>query len=293
MRSNAHPQLNFAALIHRIQPQPRELASAKQHRGTVRARLQSSFDVSRFAIIGSHARATAVRSYSDVDLLVALRRNEAKWGGDIVKSSTVLSRVRDDLASRFPRTGVRSDEQAAVVGFADGEQSLDVVPALFLRFDKSRPVYSIPDGNSSWMETSPESHDQFFGRENEASGSKLSRVAQLIKWWKYSRATPIPIRSFYVDMVMADSDLFTRVQPYTHLLYQAFGLFSNRECRGLRDPLGLSGIIYGAKTQAQADEIVRAVEHAFDHSKAAVAAEAVRDFEEANRQWNIVFNGDY
>src|SRR5438105_2381570 len=130
MRSSARPQWNMLALAHRVQPQGSELQSARIHRSAVRTRLENSFDVSRVVPIGSHARGTAIRSYSDLDMLVVLRRNEAKWGGNIVSSRTLLSRVSDDLRTRFTRTEIRNDQQAAVIGFASTQHSLDVVPAL-------------------------------------------------------------------------------------------------------------------------------------------------------------------
>lgn len=293
MQARSNPQWNMAALVRRVQPQAGELASARLHRAAVRARLAASFDVSRVLAIGSHARDTAIRSYSDLDMLVVLRRNEAKWGGNIVSSRTVLGRVQDDLRARFTRTDIRRDQQAAVVGFAAGQQSLDVVPAIFRRFGAGRPIFAIPDGNGDWLETSPEAHNQYFSAADKLSGGKLKRVVQLLKWWKCSRAQPIPIQTFHIDLLMATSKTCIGVKPYTHCLYQAFQLLNERECRGLRDPLGIAGVIYAAKTDPQWNAICAAVAAALDRSRAAVEAEARKDFEEANRQWNILFNGQF
>ena len=77
MRVDFVPQMNLLNLAHRIQPQASELGSAKIHRSTVRMRLQRSFDVSGIVDIGSHARGTAIRRFSDLDMLVVLRRNQA------------------------------------------------------------------------------------------------------------------------------------------------------------------------------------------------------------------------
>ncbi len=285
--------MNLAALAHRVQPLESELVNAKRHRGTARMRLATSFDVSRIVAIGSHARGTAIRSHSDLDMMVVLRRNEAKWGGSLVSSYTVLEKFRQDLQTRYVQTDIRRDEQAVVIDFAAGQRSLDVVPALFHRFDRLRPIYVIPDGNGGWFESSPEAHDRYFGSAVEKSGGKLKKVVQLMKWWKFSRAQPIPIRSFHVDMLVASSDVCVGVKPYTHCLYQVFELLAGRECRGLRDPLALTGVIYAAASDPQWAAMNDAVAYAFEHARAAVAAEAVRNFEEANRQWSIVFNYEY
>ena len=52
----------------------------------------------------------------------------------------------------------------------------------------------------------------------------------------------------------------------------------------------MSGVIYAAKTDAQREEINNDVNYAFEHAKKALYAEAWKDNEEANRQWNIVFD---
>lgn len=293
MRVSAHPQMNMAALTFSVQPKDGELVAARRHRGTARIRLAKTFDISRIVPLGSHARGTAVRTYSDLDMLVVLRRNEAKWGGSLVSSHAVLNRIREDLEERYASTSIRRDQQAAVVEFSQGQQSLDVVPAIFSRWEKQRPVFSIPDGQGQWMETSPEAHDRFFSTANERSGGKLRRVAQLVKWWKFSRSQTLPLQSFYIDILLATTNICDGVKPYTHCLYQAFKLLKDRECRGLRDPLGFSGVIYIAQTELQGEAIYDSVEYSFDHATRALAAETVRDLEEANRQWSIVFNDTY
>lgn len=293
MRANINPQVNILELARRIQPQTSELKAARSHLITVRRRLNSSFDISKIVVIGSHSRHTAIRWYSDLDVMAVLRRNEAKWGDRLVSSSTLITRVRNDLNDRYVNTDVRRDQQAVVVGFADQQQSLDVVPALFNSFGKARPIFIIPDGEGGWLETSPEAHDSYFAKSEEKSGGKLKRLIQLIKWWKFAREQPIPIQSFYLDLLLASSDICVGVKPYTYCLYEAFKLLADRDCRGLRDPVGIAGVVNATKTEAQRGRVNDAVSYALDHSRAAIAAAAVKDLIEANRQWGLVFNGNY
>lgn len=293
MRARVNPQFNMVELVRRIQPQTSELKAARGHLVTVRKRLMSSFDISKVVAIGSHARGTAIRWYSDLDMMAVLRRNEAKWRDSLVSSSTLITRVRNDLNDRYVHTDVRTDQQAVVVGFAAQQQSLDVVPALFGRLEKLRPVYVIPDGYGGWLETSPDAHNSYFAKAVEKSGGKLAKLIQLLKWWKFARQQPIPIQSFHLDLLMASSNVCVGVKPYTHCLYEAFKLLSDRECRGLRDPIGVAGVVYAASTDAQWEKINNAVGYALDHSRAALAATAVKDFPEANRQWDLVFNGNF
>lgn len=293
MQALRHPQLNMAALAVRAEPQSAQLARVSQHSLTVRGRLNASFDLKKFVRIGSHSRGTAIRNYSDIDFLAVLARNEAKWGGNIINSSTFLRKIRQDLKYRYPHTEVRRDEQAVVVDFGDGQYAMDVVPGIFSRFDKARPVYLIPDGFDAWVESSPDAHNQYFARANGKSGGKLAKLIKLVKWWMVSRANSIPLASFHLDMLMASSDICVGVKPYTRCLHDAFKLLADRECRGLQDPVGISGVLYAAKTDAQWQAVNKAVSYSLEHARAAIYAEAWKDFGEANRQWDIVFNGSF
>src|SRR5258705_202752 len=66
------------------------------------------------------------------------------------------------------------------------------------------PVYSIPDGAGSWMQTSPTLYDSYIQAANRESGGKLLQVAQLMKFWRECRDPRIPLSSFHIEMVLAN-----------------------------------------------------------------------------------------
>lgn len=288
-----NPQLSIGKLIEKIQPRSTEMTRAISHSDSVKRRLNKSFDLKRYVKFGSHSRETAIRSYSDMDYMAVLSRNNVKWAGNIVNSATVLNKVRDDLDDRFTYTQVKRDMQAVVVNFGNGQHSMDVVPAIYSRFHMGRPVYWMPDGNDGWIETCPEAHNKFFLDAKKKYGARLTKLLQLLKWWKFCRSEPIPISSFHLDLLLASSDIFKGIKPYTRCLHDAFQLLVERECRGFRDPVGIAGVIPAADTQPKLRKVNSAAEYALKHAKAAIQAEAWKDFEEANRQWSIVFNGEF
>jgi len=292
MRIQASPQLNLQALAARIQPQEAALTAAKSHRGSVRLRLSSTFKVANATIMGSHARQTAVHRYSDLDFMVLFKKEEFFWGGRLVSSDTILDRLLGDLRERFPSTLIRRDVVAASLDFSSG-QSLDVVPARFDSFFESRPVYLIPDGAGGWLRTSPQAHDQYFEVSHERSGRKLRRVSQLLKWWKHGREQPLPIRSFYIDMALAGTNVAGVAKSYGACLRDFFDFLVQTECRPIHDPCGIAGRISANETYNQLAMLNRAAQFAQFHARAALAAESKLDFPEANRQWNLVFNGTY
>lgn len=285
----------FNKLSNAIQPTPAGINKARLHIGSIKTRLANSFAVSRSLIIGSIARDTAVRGASDVDLLAVIRRDEIRRGDTLITSDTFIKKIRDDLNDRFPSTTVRRDGQAVVVHFGNGTEPVDVVPSIFHQFrgNSKSPVYLIPDGLGGWMETAPEAHSSYLRSMNEATTGKLRKTIQLIKHWRNCRNPSLPLMSLHLELLLASSKICVGAKSYSHCLRDAFSLLKQRECRGLHDPLGISGVIYAVQTAAQHEKLVAAVDYALEHSQRAVEAESNRRWEEALHQWGIVFNGAF
>lgn len=280
-------------LVERIQPRPAEVNRAGMRFLRIRSRLSRSFVVARTIAIGSHSKGTAVTRISDVDILALLRRREAKWGGSLVSSDTFLRRVREDLAERYPQTSIRRDAQAIVVGFGQGEYSVDVVPAIYYKAaPNGYPIYRIPDGEGDWMTTAPGLHAAYFKGRDERSGGRLKHVVQMIKLWAQARATPVPLSSFHLEIVLAASGLMSGTVPYSRGLALSFGLLNLRSGAAIRDPSGVSGLIPAASSETKRESLERSLAFASEHAIAAHAAERVGDAVEALRQWRIVF-GSY
>lgn len=282
----------FVELIRRIQPRPLEVARARTRLQGIRTRLSASFPISRVVLTGSHTKGTAVRSFSDVDIFVVLRRDAVRWGSGYVSSATLLRQVRDDLQSRFPSTEIRRDEMSIVVEFSQGDHAVDVVPAIFRSPTQSGyPLFSIPDGSGGWLDTSPDLHFKYLRDADARSGGKLKRVIQLVKWWRVCRTPNVPLLSFHIEMALALSRAAVGAAPYSQVLALGFNVMNIRRGAALRDPCGVSGLIPAAKTEAQRNSVDGSLNHAAWHSSEAFAAEDRGDWREAVRQWDIVFNG--
>lgn len=287
--------LAFSRLNSRLQPTVAGINKAKIHAQTIKARLKNSFSVNSYTFMGSTARQTAVKGYSDVDLLAVIPREYLKWGDGWISSDTFIRNVRNDLDARFHSTDVRRDKQAIVVGFGGGSESVDVVPAVFHSFKTSHkvPVFLIPDGGGGWLETAPAAHNNFIKAEIERSGGKLGRTIQLLKHWRNCRSPSIPLSSIHLELLLASSGICVGAKGYARCLFDVFQLLDNRECRGLQDPTGLAGVLNAVRTTAEAGRLTDAVAHALDHATRAILAEASKDWREGVRQWNIVFNGGF
>lgn len=282
----------FLVLIDRVQPTKVEQDRARLHAETIRTRLGSSFKLRRPIVIGSYSRHTAVRGYSDIDLLAILSRQEARWGDGYKRSDAFLGQIKNDLMARYPATDVRRDSQAVVVHFAQGHEGVDVVPGIFWEMTShKRPLYYIPDGSGEWMPTSPEAHNVYLSNNNIKSGGKWRRTVQLIKFWRECRSPRVPLSSFHLELLLSAEGTCVGPKSYAQCVFEAFHLLVERECRGIRDPVGISGTIPAIRTDAQREVALQSVIYAREHALSALEAESAGNRKEAFRQWNIVFNG--
>jgi hypothetical protein len=283
----------FGTLLTRIQPLATEVAASYAHADSVKARLAACFELKKFYVVGSHARQSAIRSYSDVDYFMVLSRNEVRWGGSYVQSSTVLDRLREELSDRFWQTRISRDGQAIVMNFGNGVNAVDVVPGFFGEMGPKWPVYLIPDGSGWWMPTNPEVHSRYIREADQSAGGKLRRTVQLLKFWRECRQPRIPLSSIHLELVLANECCCIGPQTYSSCLTSAWQVLADRACRALRDPLQIAGTIPVAKTTAQQEYVLSSVLFARDHGIAALSAEDDGDSLEARRQWDIVFNGAF
>jgi predicted nucleotidyltransferase len=280
----------FARLVNRIQPSETEKLSAQQHLYTVRTGLAATFNVRRPLVTGSYARNSFIRGGSDVDLFAVISKKDCTHGGSLVKSTTVLSNVRDQLSQRYPTTPVTTDENAVAVSFSSGI-SVDVVPAIFDSWISGQsPLYLIPDGDGWWMASCPDLHNKYIRTADEKSTGKLKRVAQLLKHWCNSRTARIPISSFHIEMLLAAEGICIGPKSYAACVTEALQLLAERGCRGMQDPLQISGLIPATKTEAQRESALAAVRNSREHAKDACWFDYAGKTDDAWQQWNYVFN---
>jgi hypothetical protein len=202
------------------------------------------------------------------------------------------------LKGRFKFTSIGKDAQAVVVSFGAGTQVVDVVPAFWNGMAKSdlvkknRPLFTIPDGSGGWFETSPQAHRTYIENEDEASGGRLRRTAQLIKFWG-TRRGHVMLTSFHVELLLAHSGICRAPGGYAQYILEAFELLASRQCRAFQDPLGISGFIPAARTTAQVKDVLAAVRTSLVFARLAREAELSRNVVVAYAYWNRVFKGGF
>ena len=284
----------FARLLDRITPDLAEEKIFLQHQDSIEGRLKSAFLTNRVERIGSYTRRSAIKDWSDVDLLLVLSRDEVRWGEQYKSSTTVLKNVRDQLQDRYAQTEVGRDGQAVVISFGDGHHPVDVVPGFYWGTGpRNYPIFCIPDGAGAWMKTSPQLHNKYIATGDAQSAGKLKSIARLIKFWAHLRQQSESLSGFHIEMLLAQTQTCARPQTHATAFTEIMRVLANRNCRALQDPLGVAGYIKAAGTEAKQRSLNAAIQRVFCHCQRAIDAEVAYDTPEAIHQWNIVFSDNF
>jgi hypothetical protein len=295
-RASAAISSRFQKILQRTALTNGDIVAFTRHKQTVvEALVARGILVNNVHQMGSFERGSAIRTLSDIDLLVVVKRKEVAWGNDQKSSGTVLGNFRSSLIERFQNTAIGRDGQAVVIDFGDGSHPVDVVPAFYERHGGpyNHPIFAIPDGSNGWMETSPTSHNKYIQAADQRAANHLIPLAQIFKYWCATRAGGVPISGFHVEMLLAATDLAAGVRAFSQKFYGLLAELAARECAGLNDPLQISGRIAACSTEPKRRQALATVLEAAAHAKAAIQAEQREDTQEAWRQWNIVFNDQF
>lgn len=294
-RTQAAIAVRFAQLLKRITPDITQEEIFAQHQSSIEALAKRAFQINRVERIGSYTRGSAIKHFSDADLLFVLSRDEVRNSyGQYHSSNTLLKKVRDQLQERYKQTEIGKDGQAIVIAFRDGQHPVDVVPGYFWKAGLANyPIFRIPDGGGDWMETSPQLQNKYIAEADERSAGKLKGVARLLKYWAQTRTTTDSLSGFHIEMLLAETDICACPQTHSTAFTKAIYVLAARNCRALQDPLGISGYIKAVGTESKQVTLDRAIQTAAYHCQSAMQAEEGSNTQEATRQWDIVFNGHF
>jgi hypothetical protein len=140
--------------------------------------------------VGSYGRNTAIRGFSDLDMLFQLPYSMyAKYTSYVGNGqSALLQAVRESIKKTYPHTGIGADGQVVTVPFTDGI-TFEVLPA-FLNTDNS---FTFPDSNrgGSWKSTDPKAELDAFRARNTACKGNLVLLGRMMRSWRNKWSVPI------------------------------------------------------------------------------------------------------
>lgn len=266
-----------------LTPSSNETAAAASHRASIKACLENNFGMTNFFRSGSFGHGTSISGHSDVDYMAVLPNYQLS-----ANSTTTLQKVRDALAYRFPRTAVSVRSPAVVVPFGNSiSERHEITPAEYLGKSSGSSVYDIPNRYGGWMNTSPHAHGEWINSINQQNpGTKA--LIRFIKLWNYKR--DVGIRSFYLEMRVAQYSAGERFISYPVDIWRALSFLRNKELAAMNDPTGLCGKFYPCSDAMKSgilsklDTAIKRAERAYNNDLAGYTVSAFEDY-------NLLFNG--
>ena len=215
----------LADLTSEYTPTSSQFDGARSHRAAIEVRLDTYLGVHEMFEIGSLRHGTGIWLYSDADYLVSLKgvRPDSPW--------TMLSKVKDQLQTRFPSTTVTTRRPAVVCKFSDGD--VEVVPG----YPATGGGYWIANPADGWMLTHPKDHNKYVTEVNTKHGGAVKKLARQVKIWKYKRN--VPVSSCYLEMRTAKH--MDGESSYSPLwdLYLSLKKMRDAALASMNDPTGL------------------------------------------------------
>jgi len=270
----------FDEFLSRMTPTPTQFSAASRHRAAVEARLDAVFGVYRSFETGSLRHGTGVRGHSDADYVFSLRNTRPS-------SDTALRRVREELQARFLTTRIFVSRPAVVCEFADGLETIEVVPAYFASSDS----YDIPAPGGDWLRSAPQEHLEYVNECDHKHPGKAKGLARLMKAWKY--LNDVPISSFYLEMRAAQHVKNQSVVIYLWDLCWLLESLAEHELAGMNDPRNVSGRIYACSSDAKRAEALSKIRTAASRARRALEADRSGDPGKAFQFLDLLFNGRF
>lgn len=273
----------FRDFLTKLTASESETASAKSHRESIETRLERDFGLYRFFRIGSFGNGTSISGHSDVDYLASLKEKFKSSS-----SSYSLSKVRDSLDTRFPRTGVRVNCPAVAVPFGTSSaERHEIVPGDVVVKSGDFMVYHIADCADGWMKVSPEAHIHYVNEVNKKFSGKLKPLVRFIKAWKYFR--DVPISSFYLEMRVAKYATTESAIIYYWDIQRVLKMLWDNQLAAIQDPMGVSGYISACKTEALRKDALSKLETALTRATNAKEAVEKGNISDAFDAWRLLY----
>jgi hypothetical protein len=185
----------FDAFLQRITLSRSEKSAALEQGRLLSRRIEQRPEVRKCLITGSMVRSTAIRKFSDVDIVAVIEPKDQLAHSD---SATLVSSVANILRKMEP--DVQVSENAVRVLHADGSV-VDVLAAIHSGTSNTADdIYRIPATNQEGWETyAPEEQNRRIREATDSLGEDFKNLIRLCKWW--SKTHGQPISSYEIELV--------------------------------------------------------------------------------------------
>lgn len=233
-------------------------------------------------LIGSAAKGTIVRPLDDIDVLAIFSNVNNAWSKYRTNSQAFLYRIRNAYDGiETAQVGARG--QAVRIFFQSGGH-VDVAPV----FMQSDGVYQLPNGNGSWILTSPFVANKWFREKNASLSYNLAPLVRLLKKWNVAHSKRL--RSFHLETIAGQT--FSTLNSNRRTSLEKFFEWAGGHL-DVSDPGGQGGSLSGYLSWNARSEVRRSFDSARERATKAIAAENEGDHEEAKRLWRVILGSSF
>ena len=270
---------------------------------------------------GSFARKTKCRELDDIDLLIGMHGEGAKytantpWDNVTINANTanwaqndcsrsdgtldsiqVANRFKKKLESvrEYARSEIHRNGEAIVLNLKSKDWSFDIVPCFHtLPTDDGRSYYLIPNGEGNWKKTAPDVDRNHVMNTNQAKEGRALPLVRLCKRWnKTKKVTTIP--SYLLEtMIIHYADSVAQLNKWIDYRFRdALGYIANHLLQPVDDLKGIQGDInnlsYSDKTT-----LVKKAQEDYERARIAINCEMNGDQKVAISKWGEIFGKDF
>ncbi|HVB23586.1 MAG TPA: hypothetical protein VNG51_16730 [Ktedonobacteraceae bacterium] len=156
-------------------------------------------DTSHSLYVGSYGRNTAIKGFSDLDMVFELPPQLYKKYNSYLGNgqSALLQTVRLSIHKTYSATDIGADGQVIVVKF-DGGMTFEINPV----FINTAGSYTFPDTNNGgvWKMTNPRPEIQAIKNRNISCNKNLVPLCRMMRAWR--RKWDVPIGGLLIDTLV-------------------------------------------------------------------------------------------
>ncbi len=170
--------------------------------------------------VGSYGRGTAIKGFSDVDIIVKLPLSEYhrftnyQYNGQ----SSLLQHVKRAISDTYSTTSTKGDGQVVVVEFSDGVK-FEIVPSFEI---DGGIIYPDANKKGEWKRCDPVKEIEAINIVNKATQGAVKEICRLARGWKM--ANNIEISGILIDDLAIDFSI-KHIKDTFHTLEVQFGFY--------------------------------------------------------------------
>jgi predicted nucleotidyltransferase len=204
----------FDIFDQRVQPSTTQRLAADERSEEISLHLSKYNQVLECRLMGSIGRSTAIKHFSDVDILVVFSSRD---GVGERRPKDLLDQI-EQYAESINCGSIRRGTTISLQ-YPDWP-NVDILPAFTFEAGSKHETFLIPgEASQDWQRYSPAKHDHIVQSANIRLGARFKQVVRGIKWWSRVNGNVVP--SFEIETLL--SELFVADIPtYAEAIYSIF-----------------------------------------------------------------------